>query len=99
QYLFTAPISRRRLIRYRVLRSQLGALFASVIVTLLFRPGSLTGGFTVFAGITIVMATLNLYSTGVSLARASHGARAWLPRGIAAAAIVIVAADVAVHWN
>jgi len=99
QYLFTAPISRRRLIRYRLLRSQLGALFGSLIVTLVFRPGSLATGFTVFAGITIVMAALNLYSTGVSLARSSHGARAWLPRAIAGAAVAIVAGTVVVHWN
>ena len=99
QYLFTAPISRRRLIRYRLLRSQLGALFGSLIVTLLFRPGSLTSGFTVFAGITIIMAALNLYSTGVSLARASSGTRAWVPRALAGAAVLIVAGTVFVHWN
>jgi hypothetical protein len=99
QYLFTAPISRRRLIRYRLLRSQLGALFGSLIMTLFFRPGSLAGGFTVFAGIAIVMAALNLYSTGVSLSRASHGARAWVPRALAAAAVAIVAATVVGRWN
>ena len=99
QYLFTAPISRRRLIRYRLLRSQLGALFGSLIVTLIFRPGSVTGGFIVFAGVTIIMAALNLYSTGVSLSRASHGTRAWVPKAVAVAAVVIVAGTVASHWS
>ena len=99
QYLFTAPISRRRLIRYRLLRSQLGALFGSLIVTLIFRPGSFVGGFIVFAGVTIIMAALNLYSTGVSLSRASHGTSAWVPRAVALAAVVIVAGTVGSHWN
>lgn len=99
QYLFTAPISRRRLIRYRLLRSQLGGLLGSLIITLVFRPGSVAGGFTVFAGISIIMAALNLYSTGVSLSRASHGMRAWLPRALAGGALVIVVATVAGHWN
>lgn len=99
QYLFTAPISRRRLIRYRLLRSQLSGLLGSLIITLVFRPGSLASGFTVFAGISIVMAALNLYSTGVSLSRASHGARAWVPRALAGAALVIVVATIAGHWN
>ena len=99
QYLFTAPIARRRLIRYRLLRSQLGALFGSLIVTLIFRPGSLTGGFIVFAGVTIIMAALNLYSTGVSLSRASHGTSAWAPRAVAVAAVVIVAGTVALEWT
>ena len=99
QYLFTAPISRRRLIRYRLLRSQLGGLLGSLIITLVSRPGSLAGGFIVFAGISIIMAALNLYSTGVSLSRASQGVRAWLPRAIAGGALLIVVATVAGHWN
>ena len=99
QHLFTAPISRRRLVRYRVLRSQIGALIGSLIVTVLFRPGRLTSGFMVFAGLAIIMATLNLYSTGVSLSRASAGARSWLPRAVAATAIAIIAGTVAIHWN
>ncbi len=99
QYLFTAPISRRRLIRYRLLRAQLGALFGSLIITLVFRPRSLMGGFFVFAGITIIMGAINLYSTGVQLSRASHGARAWVPRALAGAAVLIVVGTVLGHWN
>lgn len=99
QNLFTAPISRRRLIRYRVLRSQIGALIGSLIVTVLFRPGRLASGLMVFAGLAIIMATLNLYSTGVSLSRASAGARNWLPRTIAVAAVAVIAGTLAIHWN
>ena len=99
QNLFTAPISRRRLVRYRVLRSQIGALIGSLIVTVLFRPGRLASSFMVFAGLAIIMATLNLYSTGVSLSRASTGARSWIPRTIAAGAVAVVAGAVALHWN
>src|SRR5262245_58353631 len=33
QFLFTAPIARRRLLRYRILRSQIGAFFGSALIT------------------------------------------------------------------
>ena len=99
QSLFTAPISRRRLIRYRVLRSQIGALVGSLIVTVLFRSGRFGSGLMVFAGLAIIMATLNLYSTGVSLSRASAGARNWVPRTIAVIAVAIIAGTLAIHWN
>jgi hypothetical protein len=99
QYLFTAPISRRRLVRYRVLRSQLGALFGSIIITVVFRPGSLGGGFATFFGIAIIMAILSLYSTAVSLTRASLGPRRAVPRAMAVAALLVVAGTVTSHWN
>ena len=99
QHLFTAPISRRRLIRYRVLRSQLGAVIGSLIVTFLFRAGTVSGSFTFFVGLAVIMAALNLYSTAVSLSRASEGARRSVPRAVAAAAMLAVAGTFALHWN
>ena len=82
-----------------MLRSQIGALIGSLIVTVLFRPGRFASGLTVFSGLAIIMATLNLYTTGVSLSRASAGARNWLPRVIAVVAVAVIAGTLAIHWN
>jgi hypothetical protein len=98
QHLFTAPISRSDLIRYRVLRSQLGAVFGSAIITLVFRPSSIIEGATAFLGLLLLMMTINMHLTGVSLSRASSGLSGSLPRLIAGAAVVVVGATVAMHW-
>lgn len=99
QHLFTAPISRRDLVRYRVLRSQMGALLGSAIITLVFRPASAAEGGIAFFGLLLLMATSSLHLTGVSLSRASRGAGAWVPRAAAAAAVAVVVGTVAMHWT
>jgi hypothetical protein len=104
QFLFTAPISRRRLVRYRVLRSQIGTLFGSAIMTLIFRPTSLAGGWTFFVGMALGMAIVNLHLTGVSLNRAHAGegglsglARRWVPVAIVVAILGIIGGTLASH--
>ena len=99
QHLFTAPISRRHLIRYRVLRSQIAAAVVGGIITLLFRPVGVAEGLTNFLGLALVLATINVHLTGVSLSRLSASARGWIPRLVAAGAVVVVAATAAVHWS
>lgn len=99
QHLFTAPIPRRRLLRYRVLRSQVGVLVGSAITTFFFRPAGLIEGLIAFSGVAILMATTNVHLTGVALSRAGHGARLWVPRAVAAAAFTIVGATLVMHWT
>ena len=99
QHLFTAPISRRDLVRYRVLRSQIGSLLVSAFVMLIFRPASLGEGGIAFLGLLLSMTTSSLHLTGVSLSRASRGARRWVPRAIAAGAVIVVVTTVAMRWN
>jgi hypothetical protein len=105
QFLFTAPITRRNLVRYKILRAQLGAVVGSAIMTLLFRPSGLGGSWMFFAGLLIVMATVNLHMTAVSLSRSSlgqHGlqglARQWLPLAIVVGAVAVLVGTVAVNW-
>ena len=105
QFLFTAPISRRQLLHYKVLRSQAGAILGSALVTLVFRPQTLAQGWTFFAGMLLVMATVNLHLTGVSLRRESlraHGQagifRQWVPLAVMLSAVTIVTASVAFYW-
>ena len=105
QFLFTAPISRRQLLHYKVMRSQAGAILGSALVTLVFRPHTFAQGWTFFVGLLLVMATVNLHLTGVSLRRESlraHGAtailRQWIPLALILGAVAIVGASVVFSW-
>jgi hypothetical protein len=105
QFLFTAPVSRRQLLHYKVFRSQAGAMLGSALVTLVVRPRTLAQGWTFFLGMLLVMATVNLHLTGVSLRRESlraHGAagllRQWVPLAVMLSAVVIVATSVVFYW-
>jgi hypothetical protein len=105
QWLFAAPVPRRALIHYKILRSQIGAAVGSLVVTLVVHAGNLVSGWPLFAGIWIVMVSVNLHVTGVSLRRASlveHGraglARHWAPLLVIAAALAVVVRAVVSHW-
>jgi hypothetical protein len=41
QFLFTAPVTRRQLLHFRLVRSQLSMLFSSALITLFVRPTTL----------------------------------------------------------
>jgi hypothetical protein len=96
-FLFPAPVSRRALLLHRMMRSQLGLLFGSIIAGIAVPS---VGGFTrlrVGVAMWLLMFTGKVYFTGVTLARArltaAGGAArrmAWLPVGVLAAAVVIV---------
>jgi putative ABC exporter len=101
QFLFPAPVSRRQLLVHRMLRSQLGLLFASVVVAIV-TPS--VAGFTrlrVSIATWIVLATSKIYFAGVAMARArlmSASARArrvaWMPVAILLGAVTLVIVDV-----
>ena len=105
QFLFTAPVSRRQLVHYKLWRSQFAILFGSAVATLILRPGSLSGGWTLMAGIWVVLVTLRLHLMGVALRRlslASHGARGvvrqWLPLAVAVGAVGVLAKAMVDAW-
>lgn len=104
QFLFPAPVSRRQLLVHRMLRSQLGMLFGSVVVAAVSPFGGIRR-LQVALGVWLVMATTKLYFTGISLSRAklasaSAQARrvAWSPVAVLAAALAIVGAALARAW-
>lgn len=69
-FLFPAPVSRRTLIHYRLLRSQLRILVSAVLLALVFRRGALGAGAVVHAaGWWVVFSTLELHFLGASFAR------------------------------
>lgn len=69
-FLFPAPVSRRTLIHYKLLRSQLGILLTAFFFTLVFRRGNASGhALQQAAGWWVVFSTLNLHFTAASFAR------------------------------
>jgi ABC-2 type transport system permease protein len=64
QFLFPAPITRRQLLAYKVMQSQIGLLFTSAVMSFLAFRGSR------YAGVWIAFAVLNVYLMFVSFARA-----------------------------
>jgi len=105
QFLFAAPVTRRQLVHFKLWQSQVAILIGSAVTTLIMRPGSLAAGWTLLAGVWVVLMTLRLHLMGVALRRASlaaHGAsglsRQWLPIAVALGAIGVLAAAVVQEW-
>src|SRR5579871_2400370 len=71
QFLFPAPLTRRQLLNYKLIRSQAASLVGSFFVTVVLRPGTLTSAWTVVTGMWLLFGILNLHFTGVALARES----------------------------
>jgi ABC-2 type transport system permease protein len=84
QFLFPAPVTRRELVHFKLLRSQVGILFGSAIATFFLRPGSLAGGWTLMAGLWVMLMVVRLHLMGVALRRSS-GARSQRDRAPLAA--------------
>ena len=105
QFLFTAPVTRRQLVHFMLWRSQIAILFGSAIATFFMRPGSLAGGWTLMAGLWIVLMTVRLHLIGVALRRLSlvaHGAsgltRQWLPLSVVLGGTGVLLATLVRAW-
>jgi ABC-2 type transport system permease protein len=68
-FLFPAPVSRRTLIHYKLLRNQLGILLTALLLTLLSRRGATGHPLQQAAGWWVFFSTLNLHFIGASFAR------------------------------
>ena len=70
-FLFPAPLSRRGLLHYKLLRSQVGILFGALVLSFIFRRGALLGGGTLMhaLGWWLILSTLNLHYLATSFAR------------------------------
>jgi ABC-2 type transport system permease protein len=69
-FLFPAPVSRRALINYKLLRSQLAVLFSALVFTMVIRRTSGGGNVVIrMIGWWVVLATLNLHFMGSSFVR------------------------------
>jgi hypothetical protein len=105
QFLFAAPLSRRQLLNYKLLRGQLGPLLGTAVTTVFLRPSSAAKGWMFFGGMWMVLAVLRMHLLGVALRRQSlgqHGAqgarRHWLPIAIVGGAALVVLGTIALDW-
>jgi hypothetical protein len=84
QFLFTAPLTRRQVIAFKVLRSQTSLLFSAVLSVLLFSGFHFTAArFMRVGGLWLVYATLQLNFAAAAFVRANlteHGLTGWRRR-------------------
>jgi hypothetical protein len=106
QFLFTAPVTRRQLLHYRLIRSQLGLLISSAIITLFMRPSTLANSWMVVIGLWLIFTVVRLHLMGVALSRSSlaqHGRsgllRQWVPLAVAFGAIGVLIETVIGGWS
>ena len=99
QFLFPAPLTRRQLLVHRLMRSQMGLLFASLVPALLYPSASMWMRVRTALAMWVLLVTGKVYFTGVAMARAhvrsaNRGARraAWAPIAVLLAAVGVVAA-------
>jgi len=100
-FLFPAPFTRKSLIHFRLLSSQIAILFTSLLLVLFFRRFSLTGNsrLLVAVGWWVVLSTFDLHLNGTNLMLSrmkDTGSRYVLVRLAAVAAIVLYAAAIVV---
>ena len=103
QFLFPAPITRRGLIHYKLVRSQIAILFTVLILSLVSGRFRWTGGgYGVHvAGWWVILSTLNLHFLGASFVRTrllERGISNWQRRVIVIALIAIAGVAVA-FWT
>lgn len=96
-FLFTAPIKRSTLIHYKLVKSQLGILIASVLFGLFSRSlQALSGPFWVHTlGYWLAFSTLNLHFIASSFMHErllGLGVRGWLRKAVAAGLLVLACA-------
>ena len=98
-FLFPAPISRRGLVHFKLLRSQMAILFTTLLLTLV---SNRFGGpkWIHAAGWWLILSTLNLHFLGSSFARTlllDRGISNW-QRRVGTLGIVLAAAAIVVLW-
>jgi len=103
-FLFPAPISRRGLIQYKILRSQTGILFSTIFLALIWGRWRTGGHFWIsLLGWWVIFSTLNLNRLAVSFARSllfERGLTNWRWRAlILFATAALVAGAVGLSWQ
>jgi ABC-2 type transport system permease protein len=104
--LFTAPVSRRTLVLYKIARTQLKIILTSVVWTLVLRQSATwTSTLAHMASYWVMLSTLNLNRLGAALVRANasaHGLRGagrnWIAISVFVAILGMVVVPVIVAW-
>ncbi|TMP98855.1 MAG: hypothetical protein E6L09_10935 [Verrucomicrobia bacterium] len=98
-FLFPAPVTRKTLIHFKLLRSQAAILFTTLLLTLVTRRTGGGSGWIRAAGWWVILSTLNLHTLGASFARTrllEHGISNWRRRIIVLSGGALVLAAVIV---
>jgi ABC-2 type transport system permease protein len=105
QYLFPAPITRRQLIVYRIVRVQINLLFPSLMFAFLSRPSGIAGVPMAWLGFWLALGVIGVHSMGVSLSRSSLGShglagwtRQWMPLALLIAVVSVIVATIVGAW-
>jgi hypothetical protein len=101
QFLFPAPVTRRQLVQFKLVRSQVLILFNILIWSLLLRRGAGEGVMTWLRPISlwVLFSTFQLHRLGAALARSSvaeHGGAGARRSGVAGAVMLVVLGAIAV---
>jgi hypothetical protein len=96
QLLFPAPVSRRQLLLYRLLRSQVAVLFSACVMALLYPGGSMAGRLRSVVAIWIFLMTCHLYFAGVTRARRRQPSQTTWTGWLAHAPLVVTLAATAI---
>jgi hypothetical protein len=106
QFLFQAPLARRQLMHYKLIRTQVATVFGSAVATLFLRPSTMAGGWIFVTGLWLTLSIISLHAIGVSLSRQSVTrfgrlglARQWLPIGVLGGAIAVLVETVVFDWS
>lgn len=75
EFLFTAPLSRRQLVLYRLVRSQLSVLLGAVIFALAYPIASAGARFRGLIGVWLLLIVSGVYFTGITLWRVRPAGR------------------------
>ena len=101
EFLFPAPVSKRELLAHRIVRSQVGSIIASLFIGVFAAPIAGVARLRLAFGFWILAVTINVYGAAVSLTRArfqspnaSVRRSGWLPIGILAGAVAVVASAI-----
>ena len=96
--LVSAPLSRRQLVFYRLMRSQSAVLAGALIMAVAYPTGSLVGRLRGLVGVWLLLTTGHLFATIVTLGRAHLRKGNGLPRFAWPAVALPVAALAATLW-
>ena len=100
-FLFPAPITRRTLVLFKLVRSQVSVLFTVFFLTIIFHgTNGLEGALLRAVGYWVILSTINLHLLGSSFARTlllDHGLTLWRRRLLVLVLVGGLAA-VAVYW-
>ena len=96
-FLFPAPVSRRQLLLHRIVRSQVGSLFAAIVMAIVLAPASGFERFRFAVAMWALFVTARIYFAAVTLTRARFSSPvaavrrvAWVPVAMLLAALVTV---------